>query len=260
MTALVIGFAAVLGLAIGSFLNVVIWRVPRGESIVRPASHCPACQAPIAPLDNVPVLSWLALHGRCRACTAPISPRYPLVEAGTAALFALVAWRTGAHAELPALLYLAAIAVALALIDLDVKRLPDVIVLPSYGVAAILLGTAAAVHHDATPALRAIEAMAACYGGYFALALLYPKGMGFGDVKLAGLLGLYLGFMGWPAVAVGMFSGFLLGGVVGVVLMATRRAGRKSAVPFGPFMLAGAFIGIYAGAQLLHAYLHASGA
>ena len=145
MLTLVVVFTAVLGLAVGSFLNVVIWRVPRGESVVSPPSHCPGCDRPVRPRDNIPVLSWLLLRGRCRDCKEPISPRYPLVEAGTAAVFVSLAAAIGVEPDLPAFLYLGAIGVALALIDIDVKRLPNVIVLPSYPVALVLLGAAAVV-------------------------------------------------------------------------------------------------------------------
>jgi leader peptidase (prepilin peptidase)/N-methyltransferase len=246
---------AAFGLLIGSFLNVVIWRVPRGESLVSPPSHCPACDNAVRPRDNVPVLSWLVLRGRCRDCDAPISPRYPLVEAGTAVVFAVLAARIGFEPELPAFLYLGAIGVALALIDLDVKRLPNAIVLPSYVVAAVLLGAAAVFGHDWSSYLRAVLGMAALFGFYFVLAVVYPAGMGFGDVKLAGVLGLYLGWLGWGEVVSGGFLGFLLGGVVGGALMVARRAGRKSQIPFGPFMLAGAFAAILWGGALADLYL-----
>ncbi len=259
MTTLAVGVAAVLGLVVGSFLNVVVHRVPRGESVVRPRSRCPACAAPVAPRDNVPVLSFLLLRGRCRGCRSAISPRYPLVEAGTAVLFGATAARFGATAVLPAFLYLAAIALALALIDIDVKRLPNAIVLPSYPVAAVLLGLAAAARADAAPLLRAAEGMAACYAGYYLLAWAYPAGMGFGDVKLAGVLGLYLGYLGWAAVAVGIFAGFLYGGLVALAVLLVGRAGRKSTLPFGPFMLAGAFTAVFAAAPIAHAYLSSAG-
>lgn len=246
---------AVLGLLVGSFLNVVVWRVPRGESVVRPPSHCPACGRAIRARDNVPVFSWLLLRGRCRDCDAQISPRYPLVEAGTAAVFVVLATRIGVEPALPAYLYLGAIGVALALIDIDVKRLPNVIVLPSYVVAAALLGVAAVVGDDYPDLLRALLAMAALFGFYFVLALVYPAGMGFGDVKLAGVLGLYLGWLGWAEVVTGGFLGFLFGGLVGGVLMATQRAGRKSQIPFGPYMLVGAFVAILWGGALADLYL-----
>lgn len=251
--------AGVLGLAIGSFLNVVIWRVPRGESVNRPASHCPACDAAIRPSDNVPVVSWLVLRGRCRSCGVRISARYPLVELATAALFVAMAVRFGAHAVLPAYLYLAAVGLALSMIDYDTKRLPNVIVLPSYAVAAVLLGVAAVAGHDGDRALRAMVGMVAYYGVFLLLRLAYPPGMAFGDVKLAGVLGLYLGWLGYGVLVVGAFGGVLLGGVVGVALMAAGRAGRKSKVPYGPFMVTGALVAVFAGARLSHAYLRTTG-
>lgn len=247
--------AAVLGLLVGSFLNVVVWRVPRGESVVRPPSHCPACDRPVRPRDNVPVVSWLVLRGRCRDCGSPISARYPLVELTTAVVFGVMAVRLGLDSALPAFLYLAAIGVALWLIDIDVKRLPNAIVLPSYVVGAALLTVAAASSGEWDRLLRAALGMAALYGFYFVLALVYPAGMGFGDVKLAGVLGLFLGWLGWAEVVTGAFLGFLLGGIVGVGLIAARRAGRKSMIPFGPFMLAGAFVAVLWGGALADLYL-----
>ncbi|MDQ1603495.1 MAG: leader peptidase (prepilin peptidase) / N-methyltransferase [Actinomycetota bacterium] len=246
---------AVLGLAVGSFLNVVIWRVPRGESVVHPPSHCPSCDAPVRPRDNVPVLSWLMLRGRCRDCAAPISARYPTVELLTAGVFVILAARIGFAAELPAFLYLGAIGVALALIDLDVQRLPDAIVLPSYVVGAALLLVATLVETDWSAGLRALIGMAALYAFYFLLVLINPRGMGFGDVKLAGVLGLYLGWLGWGELVSGTFMGFLYGGVVGLLMIALRRAGLKSKLPFGPFMLLGALTAILVGGHLADLYL-----
>jgi leader peptidase (prepilin peptidase)/N-methyltransferase len=244
MTAVLV-LAGVLGLAVGSFLNVVIHRVPRNESLLRPGSRCPACQAPIRAWHNVPVLGWLALRGRCVNCGQSISARYPLVELGTALLFVAVTARFGLSLQLPAYLYLAAAAVALAAIDLDVRRLPNVIVLPSYVVGAVLLLPAVLVHGDWHGALRGLLAMTVLFLAYYALALVYPGGMGLGDVKLAGLLGLYLGWLGWSSVWIGTFAGFLMGGLVGTALLVGRRAGRKSAIPFGPAMLAGALLAIF---------------
>ena len=245
----------VLGLLVGSFLNVVIWRVPRGESVVSPPSHCPACGKEVRPRDNIPVVSWLLLRGRCRDCREPISVRYWLVEAATSAAFVATTLRLGLDAALPAFLYLAAISVALALIDIDTQRLPNAIVLPSYVVGVVLLGAAAVGQSSYGDLLRAGLGMAALYGFYFGLALLYPAGMGFGDVKLAGVLGLYLGWLGWAELIAGGFLGFLLGGLVGGVLMMARRAGRKSKIPFGPFMLGGAFIAVLWGGALADLYL-----
>jgi leader peptidase (prepilin peptidase)/N-methyltransferase len=205
------------------------------------------------------VLSWLLLRGKCRDCGAAISARYLFVELLTAAIFALLAWEIGPSWELPAFLYLGAVGVALALIDIDVKRLPNVIVLPSYFVAAALLLLPAAIYGDWSSYLRALLGMAALFAFYFVLALIYPSGMGFGDVKLAGVLGMYLGWLGWGELLVGAFLGFLLGGVVGGGMMLTRRATRKSAIPFGPFMLLGALIAIVVGGALADLYVDTLG-
>jgi len=255
MSVFLILWCSVLGLLIGSFLNVVVWRVPRGESVVSPPSACPGCGHAIRPRDNVPVLSWLLLRGRCRDCGATISSRYPLVELATAGLFGLTAWRLGPTWELPAYLYLAAIAVALTMIDIDVRRLPNAIVLPSYVVAAVLLLLPAVATGEWHAYLRALLGAAVLFAGFFALAFAYPAGMGFGDVKLAGVLGLYLGWLGWGELAVGAFLGFLLGGVWGVALLVARRAGRKSAIPFGPFMLGGALLAVFVGGAVSQAYV-----
>ena len=245
----------ILGLIIGSFLNVVIWRVPRGESIVSPPSACPSCGHKIRAHDNIPVVSWLILRGKCRDCGAPISGRYPLVELGTGVLFTVMAARFGLSWELPAYLYLAAISVALALIDLDVKRLPNVIVMPSYVVAGLLLLLPAVLMPNWPDYLNAWLGAVALFAFYFLLAFIYPAGMGFGDVKLAGVLGLYLGWLGWGPVIVGGFLGFLLGAVVGIGILLARKGGRKTAIPFGPFMLAGTLLAVLWGQALADVYV-----
>lgn len=247
--------AAVFGAVIGSFLNVVVWRLPRGESLAHPPSHCPACGSPVRPRDNVPVLSWLLLRGRCRDCGVRISVRYPAVELLTAGLFAGMAVRFGWQPALPAFLYLVAVGVALAFIDLDTKRLPNALTLPSYGVGAALLGIAAAADGSAGPFLRALAGMGALLALYLLLVVVYPAGMGLGDLKLSGVLGLYLGWVGWGSLVVGAFLGFLLGGVVGIALLA-RGAGRKARIPFGPFMITGAVVAVFCGQAIAHAYLH----
>jgi leader peptidase (prepilin peptidase) / N-methyltransferase len=248
-----------LGLLIGSFLNVVVHRVPRRESVVSPPSACPSCQTPIRARDNVPVAGWVLLKGRCRDCDAAISPRYPLVELGCAVLFAVMALRFGLDPALPAYLYLAAVGLALALIDLDVKRLPDVLTLPSYPVAVVLLGLAALLGSDSGSFPRAVLGGVAMFALYFALCFAYPAGMGFGDVKLAGVLGLYTAWLGWGVWAAGLFLGFLYGGLVGVLLVALRRGGRKTQLPFGPFMLLGVLTVVLVGQPLIDAYLSLSG-
>jgi leader peptidase (prepilin peptidase)/N-methyltransferase len=247
---------ALLGLAIGSFLNVVVWRVPRGESILSPPSHCPSCAEAIRPVDNIPLVSWLALRGRCRHCQAPISPRYFAVELLTGALFVAFGVHFGAHADLAAYLYLAAVGVALAVIDFDHQRLPDVLTLPSYPIAIGLLGIAAATGAGGHPLVRAALGMAALGGFYGIVWFVYPAGMGLGDVKLSGVLGLYLAWLGWGQLVVGAFTAFLVGAVVSVSVVLARGGDRKTRVPFGPFMLIGVLIGIYAGHPLAHAYTH----
>jgi len=255
---LLLVLVGLLGLAVGSFLNVVVWRVPRGESVVAPPSACPRCGHQIRARDNVPVVSWLLLRARCRDCGEPISSRYPLVEAVTGAGFVAVTWWAGFSWSLPALLYLVAISVALTLIDLDSQRLPDAIVLPSYVVVSLLLAVAAwspGGSSDWGSLVRALVGGGAMFVVYFVLVLIYPGGMGFGDVKLAGVLGLYLAGAGWSALIVGWFAAFVLGGVFAVALLAVRRAGRKTRVPFGPWMLAGAWCGLVLGAPLADWYL-----
>lgn len=250
--------AGVLGLLVGSFLNVVVWRVPRGESVVRPPSACPACRHRIRARDNVPVMSWLLLRGRCRDCGAPIAWRYPAVELCAGVLFAAVAVATGLSWSLPAMLYLAAVSVALALIDLDHRRLPDAIVLPSYPVALALLALATwGPGSSATTGdlVRAAAGGVAMFVFYFVVVLVYPRGMGFGDAKLAGVLGLYLGFYGWEQLVVGWFAAFVLGGVFALGLLAAGRATRTSSVPFGPWMLLGAAVGLAAGGAIGSWYL-----
>lgn len=246
----VLVLAGLLGLLVGSFLNVVIHRVPRELSVVRPPSACPTCAMELKPWHNVPVVSWLALRGRCAGCRTPISARYPLVELLTAVLFVAVTARFGVTPVLPAYLYLAAVAVALAMIDLDVKRLPDRIVLPSYLVAAALLLTAAVCTGSWADAVRAVIGMVVMFGVYYGIAWVRPDGMGFGDVKTAGLLGLYLGWVSWAALAVGFLAGFVFGSVFGVGLLLGRRAGRRTAIPYGPHLLAGALLALFVAAPL----------
>jgi len=248
------------GLAIGSFLNVVVYRVPLGLSLVSPPSRCPSCDHDIRNRHNVPVAGWLVLRGRCADCAARISPRYPLVELATGVLFVALALRLrhlGLSSALPAYLWFAAVGLALALIDLDVRRLPNTIVLPSYPVIGVLLAVSSWTDHDWGALLRAGLGAAALFGFFLGLALLYPKGMGFGDVKLAGLLGAVLGYLSWSAVLVGGFLGFLLGALVGILVIARGQGTRKTALPFGPFMIAGALIAIFSTPGLVSLYLDA---
>lgn len=262
--AFILVFAGLFGLIIGSFLNVVIYRVPAGIPLNR-ASQCPSCDAPVRPWQNIPVVSWLILRGKCASCAAPISARYPLVELATGAAFVGVVWfclDAWADANPVALvlitvayLYLAAISIALTLIDLDTHRLPNPIVLPSYVVLAVLFAAACVFGAPWDALLRAALAGAALFAFYWLLRAVRPGGMGGGDVKLAGVLGIALGWIGWGAVIVGAFAAFLIGGVVGVALMIARRATRKTAIPFGPFMVVGAWLGIIVGEPIAHWYV-----
>jgi leader peptidase (prepilin peptidase)/N-methyltransferase len=246
--ALAIVAAAVGGLLIGSFLNVVAWRLPRRESLATPGSRCPSCGTPIKPYDNIPVVSWLLLRGRCRSCGAPISPRYPLVEAATAILYvAVVVGRDGTLDIVLGLLLMTAL-VPITLIDLDLRLIPNAITLPA-SVAAVV---AAAVIDIGVVPEQLIAGVAA--GGFFLLAaLLYPRGMGMGDVKLAGMLGLYLGRAVAPAVFIALISGVLVGAIV--IARKGAAEGRKTAVPFGPFLALGGIVALFAGDALVDAYL-----
>lgn len=255
--------AGAFGTLIGSFLNVVVYRVPAGLSVVRPGSACPGCGAPIRPWDNIPVLSWLVLRGRCRDCAQPISARYPLVESATGVLFVAVAWRfapgileahgttsvIAAAVQLVAYLYLAAVSVALALIDLDTHTLPNAIVYPSYLVGTVLLAASGLIAGDTAALLTAGVGMVGLFALYLLIALVSPGGMGFGDVKLAGVLGLYLGFLGVGPLLIGAFAAFVLGGLYGVVLLVVKR-GARSGIAFGPWMLAGAWVGVFLGSTV----------
>jgi leader peptidase (prepilin peptidase)/N-methyltransferase len=241
-----IALAAVLGAVLGSFLNVVIHRLPLGESLVAPGSRCPSCRTPLAPYDNVPVVSWLVLRGRCRHCGAPISPRYPVVELVTALAFAAVVAVRGADDDLLLELPFVACLIALAGIDLDHRLLPNRIVYPmaAWGlVATALVDTGDLPEH--------LIAGAAAFTFLLVAALAYPAGMGMGDVKLAGVMGLYLGLPIAPALLVS----FLTGTVVGLGIIAREGAdARKKAVPFGVFLALGGLVGVLAGSELVDLY------
>jgi leader peptidase (prepilin peptidase)/N-methyltransferase len=235
-----------LGAVIGSFLNVVAHRVPLGESLVSPGSHCPGCGAPVRPYDNVPVVSWLVLRGRCRNCGMRISARYPLVELATAIAFAAVVAVRGFDDDLILELPFVAALIALAAIDFDHRLLPNKIVYPlaAYGVIATLLV-------DQDDLVENLIAGAGAFAFLLAAVIAYPRGMGMGDVKLAGAMGLYLGLSVIPALLVA----FLSGSLVGVVILAREgAAGRKKAVPFGVFLALGGIVGVLAGPELIDLY------
>lgn len=252
---MVITVAFVLGLLCGSFTNVLVARIPAGEEWVRTPSHCPECRAELAWYDNIPVLSWLWLRRRCRSCHRPISARYPLVELLVAVLFATVAAKFGVSVLAFAMAYLAVISVALAAIDLEYMRLPNALTLPAYPVLVVFIVIEAWVTGEWWMVVRALIGAMSLGAFYLLFWLIYPKGMGFGDVKTAGMLGLMLGAVSWSALVVGAISGPLIGGVVGVVVIVRTRKARGVRIPYGPWLLAGAWLGILAGDWIGSSYL-----
>jgi leader peptidase (prepilin peptidase)/N-methyltransferase len=243
--------AALGGLIAGSFLNVVAYRLPRGESLVSPGSRCPHCGTAVKPYDNVPVLGWILLRGRCRGCSEPISARYPLVEALTAALAVTVVVVKHSPVDIVLGLLLVGILVPIALIDLDERIIPNKITLPA-AIAAIGVGLALAP----SKVPEQLIGGAAAGGFLLVFVLAYPRGMGMGDVKLAGVLGLFLG----RSVSVAMLVAVVAGTIVGALIMARVgvERGRKTAVPFGPFLALGGIVGLLAGPTIVHWYLHSA--
>jgi leader peptidase (prepilin peptidase) / N-methyltransferase len=250
---------AVLGLIVGSFLTVVVHRIPRGESVVRPRSRCPRCGAEIRAVDNIPVVSWLLLRGRCRRCGARVSVEYPLTEAATASLFS-AASATHRDAFVAALiaLFLAAM-LAVALIDARWRIVPNRIVYPSLvlGLAGLVVGQLAGAPVDV---LSGLIGLAAYAGPLLLIALVVPRGMGMGDVKLAALIGLVLGALGLSYVAVAAGVGIILGGVGALTALAVMGYGRREHIPFGPFLAGGAGVAALAGPAIAGAYLSLLGA
>ena len=242
--------AGAFGATIGSFLNVVAYRLPRSESLVHPGSRCPGCGTAIKPYDNVPVLGWLWLRGRCRSCRAPISPRYPIIEATTATLAVAVVLTKHSAADIVLGLVLVAVLVPIALIDFEHRIIPNKITLPA-AVAALAIGAAL----DLRGVPEQLIAAAGAGGFLLAFALAYPRGMGMGDVKLAAVLGLFLGRSAAVAILVGVLTATLVG--AGVMARIGVEKGRKTAVPFGPFLALGGAVGLFAGPAIIHWYLHA---
>lgn len=255
MTAAVI-LAGILGLIFGSFGTVAAHRIPRRETIVTGRSKCPNCGRQIKAVENIPVVSYLALRGRCPGCGLSISARYPLTELVTGVLFALAVIEFGL--TLTAAVYAAFfwVLVVLTAIDLEHKLLPNRVVYPTFVVGWIALVGAALTEGDTSPLTNAAIG-AALFGGFFLLvAFVYPAGMGGGDVKLAFVLGTFLGYAGGVgAVVAGMFLSFLIGGVSGVVAMKLSGQGRKMQIPFGPFLALGSIISVFVGDALAQGYV-----
>jgi len=244
------------GLAVGSFLNVVIWRLPRGKSIISPASRCPSCDTPIRALDNIPVLSYIALGGKCRYCKARISPRYPLVEAMNAGLWALMYWRFGMGWHLPVYLAFVSALVAITFIDLDFQIIPDSITLPG-----IPLGILAGIFLLPDPLARMLHlGWKGSLGGaalgftlFYAVAVLSRGGMGGGDIKFMAMSGAVTG---WKGVLMTTFLGSLAGSAIGIFLVAARGKGRKAKIPFGPFLALGALLTLLFGQEIFRWYVN----
>jgi leader peptidase (prepilin peptidase) / N-methyltransferase len=243
-----VALAPIFGALFGSFLNVVIWRLPRGESVVAPRSSCPQCATPIRARDNVPVLSWALLRGRCRDCKAAISPRYPVIEALTALLCVAVVVVLGPGTQAWLALALVLLLVPVTFIDLDHRIIPNVLM----AIGAVSALTLVAVLQ---PDALVEHLLAAAGAGGFLLvaAIAYPAGMGMGDVKLAAVMGLFLG----RAVAPAIFAALVAGTVVGGLVMARfgMKEGRKKGIPFGPWLAFGSLVGLFAGDDLVDWYL-----
>jgi len=259
MDSVVVVVCFVLGLAFGSFANVVIARVPAKRSIASPPSACPSCRAPIAVRDNIPIVSWLLLRGRCRRCAAPISLRYPLVELATAVTFAAVGARFGLDWVLPAYLLFAWMLLVIAVIDAETRKIPNRLTYPLTPALAVLFVAAALLNGQPGWALRALLGGLAAFGALLALALASPRGMGLGDVKLGASIGVALGYLGWSYVLLGVFGSFVLGGVVAMALLGVRLRGRKDLLPFGPYLAAAALLAVLAGEPLIDGYLAITG-
>jgi leader peptidase (prepilin peptidase) / N-methyltransferase len=240
--------ATVAGLVVGSFLNVVAHRLPLRESLVSPRSRCPQCGAPVRTYDNVPVLSWLILRGRCRDCSTSISPQYPLVELTTGVLYAAVVLTADDALHVALGLLLVTALVPITLIDLEHRLIPNRITAAA-GVAALV----AIVAFDRSFLFEALVAAAGAGGFFLLAAIASPRGMGMGDVKLVAMLGLYLG----RAVAPAILAALVVGVVVGMAIIARKgaTAGRKTAVPFGPFLALGGLVAFFAGDAIVDGYL-----
>ena len=254
MLGLVITVSFVGGLVIGSFLNVVIYRVPAGLSVVSPPSSCPSCGSPVRSFDNIPVISWLLLRGRCRACRVAISMRYPAIELLTGVVFALIAARLGATWTLPVELGFAAGLISLAAIDLERFLLPRKIVYVTSTIVGVAILVAAGLQSRWGHVVTALICAAVAFGVFFSINAFRSAWLGFGDVRLAGLIGRALGWLGAWYVLVGFMAANLAGALVGVGLMVFGRASRRTALPYGVFLAAGSILAVLLGSPIIHWY------
>jgi leader peptidase (prepilin peptidase) / N-methyltransferase len=247
----IIVFVALFGAMLGSFLNVVIHRLPRKESVVFPPSACPACKKPIRPWDNIPVVSWLLLGGRCRNCKAGISARYPLVEALAAVLTVVIVWQFGFTITTVAYLFFTLALLAITLIDLEHRIIPDAITLPGTVIGLLL------VNWTHVTWVEALIGASLGFALLFFVGLVYEKvtgveGMGGGDVKMAAMMGA---FLGWKGIFLTIFFGSFLGSIAGIITMARGRGGRRTALPFGTFLAPAAVFVLFLGEVVIDWYL-----
>jgi leader peptidase (prepilin peptidase)/N-methyltransferase len=246
---------ATLGLIVGSFLNVCIWRMPRGQSIISPASRCPSCGTPIRAWENIPVLSYVFLRGRCRYCKTRISARYPLVEALNGLLYVLALYRFEVGWHLPFYLALVSSLIVITFIDLDFQIIPDRITLtwiPVGLLAGSLLLPDPFMRAESLGWQASLSGAASGFGLFYAVALLSRGGMGGGDIKMMSMVGA---LMGWRAVLLTTFIGSLVGSVLGVFLMVAKGKGRKTKIPFGPFLAGGALLTLFLVQEIMEWYL-----
>lgn len=253
---LLIFTVVVAGLLIGSFLTVVVERVPQGGSVVAPPSRCGSCGLRLGPLDLVPVLSWVALRGKCRRCRSPIGIEPIVIEIATASVFVLMAVEFGSTAPLPAYCILGATLVAQTWIDLHTQRLPREITYTAIALGGIALTIAALIWGEPERIWMMLLGAAIALVAMWLIFYFSNGGMGEGDVRLAPLLGMYLGWLNPGIVLPGLFFGFVTGAVVGVAMMAIDKAGRRTAVPFGPFLALGTLIAIFYGQSFVDFVLH----
>jgi leader peptidase (prepilin peptidase)/N-methyltransferase len=245
--------AAPAGLIFGSFLTVVVHRVPRGESLVAPRSRCPSCGRQLRAIDNVPVVSWILLGGRCHFCRAKISVVYPLLELAAGAVFVGVAFRFDDPWVAVLMAPFSALLIAISVIDIRTKKIPNRIVYPALLLSAgyLMVARVAGAEVDL---VRSALGFLVLGGAFLLIALVVPKGRGMGDVKLSALIGLVLGSQGLALVGVAAGAGILLGGLGSIVALVAG-ASRKQAIPFGPFLAAGALVAVFAGSEIASRYL-----
>lgn len=245
----------ILGLIIGSFLNVCIYRMPRGLSIVRPSSSCPSCKTPIRIYDNIPVISYILLRGRCRGCSSVIPTRYPLVELLNAVLYVSVIWRFGIGWYTPAYFAFCSAMVVITFVDLEFQIIPDAITLsgiPIGLVAGFLILIDPFVRASMLGFKNSLIGFISGGGLFYLIAVLSRGGMGGGDIKMMAMTGA---FLGWKAVLLTTFSASLIGSIVGIILIVFKGKGRKTKIPFGPFLSIGALITLFFGQEIFRYYL-----